>query len=143
MRELVLVIWILTVCTISRAQGAPCSPDVELRRVVLEHGGQQGIWFQIDVARCLLADVSELRIQRQRLALIDDRLLLSDQTIAALREAISVEVRRSGAIETELVQAQRRIESQSHWSREPALLVILGGVLGFGLGVLATMAIVR
>ncbi len=61
---LALLLWLGA----STAQAAdapePCAPNVELRRVELSYKGQPGIWFDMDVAKCLLvaaARVPELQ----------------------------------------------------------------------------------
>jgi hypothetical protein len=105
-----------------RAQ-EPCAPEVELRRAELVHEGQPGLWFQADVARCLLRDVSELgelRLIRIDLGL---RLERTDEYVELLRE-------------------QREAEDALHaWYRSPWLWTAVGAILAGGLVALSAYAL--
>jgi hypothetical protein len=81
---------LLVLATEGSAYGEECAPAVELRRASVVYQGQQGIWFQIEVARCLLNDVGELPLVRQRVSLLEEEIRLQGERAVFFREAISL-----------------------------------------------------
>jgi hypothetical protein len=127
-----------------RAQ-EPCAPEVELRRAELVHEGQPGLWFQADVARCLLRDVSELgelRLIRIDLGL---RLERTDEYVELLREQLDLAEqateRAQGSLQA-AVRGRREAEDALHaWYRSPWLWTAVGAILAGGLVALSAYAL--
>lgn len=111
------------------------------RRATLTHAGESGVWFRGDVVRCLLGDVEELRLLRDRVGLMDERLTLRDDQLRLSREALALgraaEERATGALEAAVRRARQAEEDRDAWWRSPVLWFTVGAVLTIGLEVAA------
>lgn len=121
---------------------APCAPSVTSRRAVLEHDGEPGIWFQLDVARCMLGRLSALPLYAQRVTLLQGRLTLDDERSALVDREVSLaeegEQQAVDALDAAIRARQRAEDARDAWYRSPALWFALGVVaavaVGFGVG---------
>jgi len=109
----------------------PCAPEVtELRRATLVHAGVTGVWFHPDVARCMLGRLTALPAYVRHVALLDQRLQLSDQRAAQLEEARVLADQIVERSETALTAAMRRAreaeEGRDAWHRSPYLWFVVG-----------------
>lgn len=145
---LLLLVMAMPVCR-ARAQDLPplpdvsseCAPDVAEsapRRAMLAHAnGTPGVWFHLDVARCMLGRLSTLPLYADRVRLLSERLQLDDRRIALLREAVALskaaEDRATAALETAYRAAREAEEAADAWYRSP--------VLWFALGAATTVAV--
>jgi hypothetical protein len=114
---------------------APCAPEVSAnRRAVLEHEGDGGVWFHMDVASCMLGRLSALPEYATYVRLLEERLSLSDrrdelrvfQVELAEKEAQTA----AEALETAVRGRREAEESLGAWHRSR--------VLWFTVGVVAT-----
>ena len=109
--------------------------------IPLDHNGIEGVWFPAPTAKRVLADVQELRLLRERLALIDTQLALKEERIEilALKLAGADEIADNQEQIAE-IRGQRlaEIEQESKsWYRSPFLWLGVGVVVGVvGAGVL-------
>lgn len=74
---LTLVLWLGA--SVAQASDAPepCAPHVELRSIQLDYRTKPGVWFDADVAKCLLEEVARAREQEGLLVDYEHRDLLS------------------------------------------------------------------
>jgi ElaB/YqjD/DUF883 family membrane-anchored ribosome-binding protein len=110
----------------------PCAPDVPepQRRSVMSHQGQAGLWFHVDVARCMAERLTVLPLYAERVRLLEQALELRDQRHElALRQVEVLEQSERIAVDA-LATAERRAreaeERASRWHRHPALWFIVG-----------------
>lgn len=103
--------------------------------------GELGIWFDRRVAACLLSDIEELHLLRQRVNLMDEQLAIRQQKIIGYEQGIesytdAIEAQRLAlrASEDRTQAAQRRLKRST---RGKVLLCIAG----FLAGSLATLGI--
>lgn len=121
---------------------APCAPELsENRRAVLDHEGDSGIWFHLEVARCMLGRLKALPLYAQRVSLLEQRLEISDERTTLLKEHIQLaeqgEKRAVDALdESERLrrQAEERLDA---WFRHPVFLMGTGAVLVIAIEVVA------
>lgn len=121
-----------------------CAPEVSVRRASVSHEGEPGIWFQMDVARCMLGRLAALPLYAQRVSLLEQRLQLSDERHLILRDALdigaSIETRYDLALQDAITRAREAEEAADKWYRSPTLWLVLGAVVGgalVGLGAYA------
>ena len=116
----------------------PCAPDISEpnRRASVTHQGQAGLWFHVDVARCMAERLSVLPLYAERVRLLEQSLQLRDERHQlALRQA---EIAERGeqvavaALETAERRAREADERASRWYRHPALWFVLGVVVTVG-----------
>lgn len=116
----------------------PCAPDVtENRRQVVEQDGQSGVWFHIEVARCMLGRLAALPLYAQRVSLLEDRLRLGDERTVLLR-------RQAELAEAEAEEAAGALEAATRLARtatESAQRERDLRWLWFGIGVVIVVAL--
>lgn len=124
---------------------APCKGVCqEPSSTLLENNGVQGYWFPMTVGDRLLKDVTELKLLREKLTLIDTKLESKDNLIDLLRqdvaasEAIADKWRVAFEEQIEVTHSQKKyyeseIKALKKWYRSP--------VLWFSVGVLVTGAL--
>lgn len=124
------------------AQEEPCAPEVTEdapRRLVLEAPtGAQGVWFHLEVARCLLGRVAALSASERQLGLLEDRLRLSDErdALRAREAALATQEAEaaSEALEAAVRGRREAEEALDAWHRHPALWFAVGVVVSVALG---------
>lgn len=152
MLKLSLLVWAtsLLVPFTTAAQTLPevegvCAPEVRFRRAVLEHEGEQGVWFQMDVARCMLGRLVQLPLYSGRVRLLEQRLELSSDRVEILTEAIevgeSIEERYEIALSAALERARDAERSRNAWYRSPGLWAAVGAILAGALVALSAYAL--
>ena len=145
-----LAVW--SVFVLGRAASAQdagpelCAPEITAnRRAVLEHDGDAGIWFHVDVARCILGELAAAPEYRARVSLLEQRLELSvERDALQLRRVATAEeeaAAASGALESAERRAREAEESRDAWYRHPALWAAIGAVLVAIVGVGAIWAL--
>lgn len=113
---------------------APCAPEVtEDRRALLRHGAQTGIWFQGDVARCMASRLALLPAYARYVALLEQRLMLSDERDGLRSRALELAAQEAdaaeGALEAALERARQAEEQRNAWFRHPGLWAAVGVAL--------------
>jgi hypothetical protein len=109
---------------------------VENRRAIIEHDGESGIWFRLDVARTMLADLEELPLIRLELESFAERLTIRDGQVERLRA--SVELAQEGervaveALQSALYAREETVRAYDVWWRSPALWAVVGAVVAAG-----------
>lgn len=122
---------------------APCAPHVpeEQRRAVTSFLGHEGIWFHLDVARCMLGRLTALPAYAQQVRLLEARLELGldrERHIQRLRELAEEGERVAVDALEAAVRARREAEeARDAWYRHPAFWAALGAVLTVALEVVA------
>lgn len=133
--------WLVVFLVFSAATAsAQCEGAEGIRRAVIQHQGVDGIWFQLDVARCLLRDVEELQLRRTELGLLEARLRATDTLVVQLRESLSVQGTTSQELESALIQAREQIRPREWWESPffwTPLALVLGAAAGVVVGVWA------
>lgn len=126
----------------SAAAQEPCAPDVTLRRLELRVQDQPGVWFHIEVARCMLRDLEMALIVREQLRLRDEQVVLLNAQVQDLRAAVSAgreaEERATGALEAAVRRARQAELDRDVWYRSPFLWGLSGLLVG-GAAVLAAV----
>ena len=120
----------------------PCAPEVAPpRNLVLEHEGTQGIWFQLEIARCMVGRLAMLPLYAQRVNLLEQRLQLSNERHQLMQRQVRLaeegEEQAVGALEASVRRTREAEESRDAWWRSPILWVIVGAVIVAGLEALA------
>jgi hypothetical protein len=91
---------------------SPCAPEVvATRSLLLPHGGQAGMWFHIDVARCMLSRLEALPLYAARVRLLEQRLVLSDERHGLMVRQVALAEEGERRAEGVLVNAERRARS--------------------------------
>ena len=132
----------------AHAQEEPCAPEVTEdapRRLVLEAPtGAQGVWFHLEVARCLLGRVAALSASQRQLGLLEDRLRLSDERDALRARQTALATQEAEAASEALeaaVRGRREAEEALDASyRHPGFWAAVGALMVVGLEVLAIWA---
>lgn len=131
--------WIVsTSCILASLVCSPAQAAEDTTRAFeLEVEGAPGVWFPMDMAREMQADVEKLRklkpvfdSQKLQLEVRKERLDIKDARILQLREALELsmqaEERTKGVVEA-AVRGQRRAEEVlDAWYRSPAFLMSMG-----------------
>lgn len=121
---------------------SPCAPELsENRRAVLDHEGDSGIWFHLEVARCMLGRLKALPLYAQRVSLLEQRLQISDERTTLLRQHIELaeqgEKRAVGALDESERLRREAEEKLDAWFRHPVFLMGTGAVLVIAIEVVA------
>ena len=107
---------VATVCTmpsLSSAQGAAtglqCAPEVpdHQRRLVMPVDGRDGVWVDGCVMRCMVADLNELPLVRQRVGLLEEQLSVRGDQVERLRRALEL----SRSVEIRLETARKMLQA--------------------------------
>lgn len=115
-----------------------CAPDVtENRRSVLAHEDDRGVWFHLDVARCMLGRLESLPLYVERVHLLEERLQLSDERIVLLQRQVELaeEGERQALAVLETSESRAR-KAEERAERERSLRWVW-----FGVGVVVVIAI--
>lgn len=108
-----------------------CAPDYDgPRRVTMDHEGRPGVWIAAPVLRCMIADLNELPLVRQRVTLLEEQLSVRGDQIERLRRVLelsrAIEERLEGAL-TASVESRSEAESRLRaWYRSPAFWYAMG-----------------
>lgn len=133
-----LTMWLFTTNVL--AQDLPCGdPDSQHqapRRAVVEHEGEQGVWFRMDVGKCLLKDVTELNERRYQVRLLEQQLQLRIEQKVLLDEAIKFSEQAKMSAITSLEASERRArkaeERANAWYKHPILWFVVGSLVTTG-----------
>jgi hypothetical protein len=116
----------------------PCAPEVtENRRAVIEQDGQAGVWFHVDVARCMLGRLAALPLYAQRVTLLEDRLRLGDERTVLLRRQVELaeqEAQEATGVVENATRLARTATESAQWERDLRWL-------WFGIGVVVVVAL--
>jgi len=116
-----------------RACAQPEVPD----RARVSYEGAPGYWFRDEIARAMLADLSELPELRAELQLWETRATERDGQVRLLREALDLSIEANGhlhgVIDTAVRMGREATERAEAWYRSPVLWAGVGIVLGVGL----------
>ncbi len=122
-----------------------CAPEItENRRAALTHEGQPGLWFQTDIARCMLGRLVALPLYAERVRLLDQRLSLVEERDALRVRQITLaeegEQRATGAMASAVRARRRAEEALDAWWRHPGFWAAVGALVVVGLEVLTIWA---
>lgn len=131
-----LLVLFLVLAIEGSALGEVCAPGVELRRAIVQYQGQSGMWFNMEVARCLLDDASALPLVRQRVTLLEEKIQLQDERAVFLREAISLGDQATQRAVGALARSERLRLTAEETARGAQQATRLWTVVGFAGGVL-------
>ena len=143
------LLWLVASGASASDAAPPCAPHVELRRVELSVKGRPGIWFDMEVAKCLLADAAEavqLRAlteeQGARIVSAADLQAMTDQMLAmAIEEANLAREGQALAIKTRN-EAERQLRSPGRSRGLWFAVGLVSGVIVVGLSAY-TLSVVR
>jgi hypothetical protein len=124
----------------------PCAPEVsDNRRAVLVFDEDPGIWFHLEVARCMAGRLEALPLYAERVHLLGERLSLSEARDALRVREVELAEKEAetaaGALETAMRAAREAREDLDAWYRSPILWTAVGAVLAGGLIALAVWAL--
>jgi hypothetical protein len=113
---------------------AQCAPEVTSgRRQTLEVEGQTGLWFHIDVARCMANRLALLPRYARHVRLLEERLEVAEERDALRAREVALAVQEAdaarGALEAAIRRAREAEEERDAWYRHPVFLVAVGVVL--------------
>ena len=113
---------------------ASCEVEAKNRNAVIKFHGQAGIWFHIDVAKCLLFDVKQLNLMRDRVSLLEQNNALHESETFDLREAIAknkfVIGKQNDMLATAANLAHRAAIRNKRHQRQRYIFLALGLVAG-------------
>lgn len=120
----------------------PCAPEVtELRSGLLMNGEQQGMWFHLEVARCMLTRLAVLPELQLQLSLFEEREQATEALGASLRRRGDLAVQEAETARealTAAVRARRRAEEDLDvWYRHPLFLMAAGAAVVVALEIVA------
>lgn len=122
-----------------------CAPEVSLRRASIEHVGERGLWFHLDVARCMAGRLAALPLYYDRVQLLERRIQLAEERHDLLIEALAVSDRIEERYQAALSAATRRANAAEGelgvWYRSPALWAVVGAVVAGALVFVAGLAL--
>lgn len=124
---------------------APCAPEVTAtRRAAVVHEGQAGIWFERQVALCILQRMEVLSLVARRVHLLDERLQIGEERHALMQRQVEVSQRSEHVAVEALQSAERRAreatEEAGQWYRHPAFWFTAGVVVTVLLEIAAIFA---
>jgi hypothetical protein len=132
---------------LSTFEGA-CAPEVpeELRRAPMLRLTVAGVWFHLDLTRCMVGRLSRLPLLVDRVRLLDHRLRLTNDLETALRAQVTLSNQMAAEATRALeaaVRGRRRAEERlDHWTRSPWLWMAIGVVATVGIEA-ASVAVLR
>ena len=123
-----------------------CAPEVqENRRAVVEHSGQPGLWFQREVARCLLNRVAVTVPLAERVYLLTQENERKDRRhefqLEVTSQAEEGEQAAVGAVEAAVRGRREAEEERDAWYNSKGLWVGIGAVVTIILEVVAVWAL--
>lgn len=98
-----------------------CAPEApEPRRALVQHDETTGVWFRMEVARCMLSRLTVLPLYAQRIRLFDERLRIEDERHALMGRQVELaeesEQQAVGALEA-AERARREAEEDRDFER--------------------------
>lgn len=112
---------------------------IHAQAVPLDKDGVAGIWMPSDMANKALADVSELKLQKDLNSKMYSLLKIRAERITALKESLeaseAIEKRTMEAMDDALKAKEESEKKLNAWYRSPVLWAIVGGVVTIGLEV--------
>lgn len=116
------------------AVGGTCASDTpEPRRARLTYGEAPGWWFHRDLAVCMIDRLEALPLYAERVRLLEQRLVLSDERAAlqARQVALAEEGEQTAvdALEAAVRARRQAEEDRDAWFRHPAFWAVLGAVI--------------
>lgn len=122
----------------AQGQPAPASPPTSQ---VITVQGVQGMWFPLESARRLLADVEEANSLRQQVRLLTEKLELREETITLLTQNLEWTEQQAQHWRTALAAALKRADRRPGFFERPSVNFFLGFVSAgaFSLGLLYGM----
>jgi len=144
---ILIAIWLMASPARAAEPVELCAPHVEVRRVSMSHHGKPGIWFDADVARCMLAGLQATEALQLQLADYEIRTVMSDQLIVLVERQRDLAVMESetavGALERAVKGRREAEEALNKPGRSRALWFAVGlvsGVLVIGVSAYALSA---
>lgn len=119
----------------------PCAPAVTLRRAPATHEGRAGLWFDMEVARCMVPRLALLPRYARYVQLLETRLELTNDLLALRTRQVELASESAALAQSLLedaVRARERAEARLNraW-RHPAVWAAIGSALTIVLEVVA------
>ena len=112
---------------------APEIPEEAPRRAVIRHLTLQGIWFQADVARCMLGRLAAARELQGSLTLYEERLRLGDERYRLAADALKLSRQMETKLQASLklaIRLKHRAEAERDaWYLSPVLWIVVGAAV--------------
>jgi cytochrome c-type biogenesis protein CcmH/NrfG len=144
---LLIAIWLVASPVYAAEPIELCAPNVKVRRVVMHHNGRPGVWFDADVARCMLTELRKTEQLQLQVADYAQRTDLSFQYTDLVERQRDLAVMESekalGALESAVRGRREAEEALNKPGRSRALWFAVGlvtGVLVIGVSAYALSA---
>lgn len=116
---------------VSLSAHAECPPSTSTPRQPMAFNEEQGIWFSLPVAKCMLLDLSELRVAKERADLLSRRGAVQESSIQLLHESLQIEEAKSAKLKEAFEAAAKENASlRPAWYEHPIFLLTTGAMLG-------------
>lgn len=110
-----------------------CAPEVTHRNQSLEVEGDSGVWFHLEIARCMKTRLDVLPLLVEQLRLYESRREASEALEATLRRLVEVSTQEAEVATNALSVARRALqraeEDRNRWYRSPILWFVVGAVV--------------
>lgn len=134
---ILIAIWLMA-APAAAAEPVPtielCAPEVQLRRVQMNHQGKPGIWFDARVAKCMMVQLQTIDMLRAQAADYEVRTVMSGQLTLLVERQRDLAVLESekavGALQMAVKGQREAEEALNKPGRSRALWYALGIVSG-------------
>ena len=135
---LALVVLIFGFTSGATAKDAPCAPEVTTRSVRLHYQGNPGLWFDADVAQCLLADIEAGRAREAVIEAMARREAAQTVVLDLTERQLELAVQEADTARAALhVAVEQRLEAERMLTRPGR-----SRALWFALGVISGVVVV-
>lgn len=127
--QMMLAMVLATWATDTYADHGTCFPELELRRKVISVDGNDGIWFNLPIAKCMLKDLHELRATEAKLKAYEKHMDWTRLYAEAARYSVE-------SLQQSLAKREEQLSRALAWYRSPILWFALGALIATVGGVL-------
>lgn len=121
----------------------PMDLYADTTRAIVINNGVPGYWFNEETGNKILSDLEELNIDKQKIALLDTKIQLKDETIAILKmdiqltEEISLKYKHMYELQLDVTNQyiglyEKCLEKENKWYKQPVFWAIIGFIIGAG-----------
>lgn len=101
------------------ATSAQCVDIEGKTKAELVYEGEKGIWFRLDLARCVASDLADYHAKKSTISIMDQRLKLQKSRADFYRE-------ESETLHTYIKEKDSMIRDLLSWTRSPILWFVIG-----------------